>query len=116
MILSERGADTHTVYHELQHARQSVTRGIGVFLLLLPFLFVNWWMTLIAWLLFDIAFAIGIWLEAITNNSRGYEDNISEEHAYLNTSAKKVPYHKLDDVLDGKVDYALPRGPFTTTK
>lgn len=117
IILSEAGANTSTMYHELEHGRQAVTRGLGFILLLIPIIIVAWWLGLVLWLIFDITNAFGIRVEVATNNTRGYEDNISEQHAhaYAMQAKANVPYYKIDDVLDGKVDYAAPRGPFTTT-
>lgn len=113
IILSDAGANTSVMQHELQHGRQGVARGIGFILLLIPIMIINWWVGLLMWLLFDLASAAGIRLEAVTNRTRGYEDNISEEHARAMQAG--TPWHRIDDVLDGKVEYAVPRGPFTTT-
>lgn len=119
ILMTEAGANTKTLAHELQHTRQGVARGLGLLPLLVLFaIFYSWWMALIVWALQDIFLGIiGVRGEAWTNGSPLYFEhsskhgNINEEHAYSTTT--DVPYHPIDDVLDGKVEYELPRGPFT---
>lgn len=106
VMLSEGGMNTVTMEHELRHVRQAVHRGIAMTALAIPIGLVGpWWLGLLVYLIGPgslLLWGPSTFVESWLNRGEGYRDNIYEQHA--RGVKEHVNYHRLDDVLDGKVD------------
>lgn len=117
IMVSENGMNTITMHHEMRHVRQSVQRGFTFFFVGLIVAFTGipsglWWLGIVIWLVAPygpLVSGAATILESITNvvgghRGRAYYDNMMEQHA--RGARNEVNFHRLDDVLDGKVDRA----------